>query len=136
MKFQDKFKPGDIICSDRFHNGLCMVVESVKESWRFDDDRWRYSCVDLVKEHQRWHAYERDDFMFKFDYNWRIATDDDIANYLSCFLRIPLGKVGHYKVSLLDNGILIDDGVEDGGMILEAEELVQLGKIINERIVG
>lgn len=135
MKFQDKFKPGDIICSDRFHNGLCMVVESVKESWRFDDDGWRYSCVDLVKEHQRWSAYERDDFMFKFDYNWRIATDDDIANYLSRFLHIPLGKVGAYDVELTDNGIRLDDG-GDYGIYFEAEELVQLGKIINERVVG
>lgn len=135
MKFQDKFKPGDIICSDRFHNGLCMVVESVKESWRFDDDRWRYSCIDLVKEHQRWHAYECDDFMFKFDYNWRIATDDDIANYLSRFLHIPLGKVGAYEVSLTDDGIRLDDGGEYG-IYFEAEELVQLGKIINERVVG
>jgi hypothetical protein len=134
MKFQDKFKPGDIICSDRFHNGLCMVVESVKESWRFDDDRWRYSCIDLVKEHQRWHAYERDDFMFKFDYNWRIATDDDIANYLSRFLHIPLGKVGAYEVSLTDDGVRLDDD-SDYGIYFEAEELVQLGKIINERVV-
>lgn len=135
MKFQDKFKPGDIICSDRFHNGLCMVVESVKESWHFDDDRWRYSCIDLVKEHQRWHAYECDDFMFKFDYNWRIATDDDIANYLSRFLHIPLGSVGFYNAELTDSGITIVRG-DEAVLSLEAEELVQLGKIINERVVG
>jgi hypothetical protein len=30
MKFQYKFKPGDIICSDSFHNGLCMIVESLR----------------------------------------------------------------------------------------------------------
>jgi len=133
MKFQDKFKPGDIICSDRFHNGLCMIVESSGES-QFNG--WGYTCIDLVKDHQRWRAYESDDYMFKFAYNWRIATDDDIVNYISRFVNIKLGKVGYYEVRLLDDGIIIDDGVEDGGMILNAEELAQLGKIINERVMG
>jgi hypothetical protein len=27
MNFKDKFKIGDIICSDHFRNGLCVVVE-------------------------------------------------------------------------------------------------------------
>ena len=134
MNFKDKFKPGDIICSDRFHNGLCMVVESVKESWRFDDDRWRYSCIDLVKEHQRWHAYERDDFMFKFDYNWRIATDNDIAKYLSRFVDIPLGKVGEYYLAkLTDDGIILTSEFVDS-IHLDANELADLKRIIDERV--
>jgi hypothetical protein len=33
MKFKDKFKPGDIICSDRFHNGLCMIVDYLNEDY-------------------------------------------------------------------------------------------------------
>jgi hypothetical protein len=130
MKFQDKFKPGDIICSDRFHNGLCMVVESSGISL---GGEFRYRCNDLVRDAQNWLAYEK--MYLTRPYSWRIATDNDIANYLSRFIHIPLGKVGYYKVSLLDNGILIDDGVEDGGMILDAQELVQLGKIINERVI-
>lgn len=125
MKFQDKFKPGDIICSDRFRNGLCMVVESSGVGFTRDD--FVYIGQDLVREHQRWRAYEL--------YNWRIATDDDIANYLSRFLHIPLGKVGAYEVSLTDDGIRLDDGGECA-VYFTAEELVQLGKIINERVVG
>lgn len=139
MKFQDKFKPGDIICSDRFHNGLCMVVESVKIG--FVNGEFRYSCQDLVQENQLWSAYESDNLMFKHSYDcriaydWRIATDDDIANYLSRFLHTPLGKIGTYNVELTDDGIRLDDGGEYG-IYFTAEELVQLGKIINERVVG
>ena len=131
MKFQDKFKPGDIICSDRFHNGLCMVVESGGTSLNYE---FRYSCKDLVRENQGWLAYEFESFFSSNPYNWRIATDDDIANYLSRFLHIPLGKVGAYEVSLTDDGIKLDDG-RDYDIYFEAEELVQLNKIINERVV-
>jgi len=111
-----------------------MVVEYGRNSSISGD--FNYRCDDLVREGQGWCAYEFDGYLFNESYDWRIATDDDIATYLARYLHIPLGKVGHYEVSLLDDGILIDDGVEDGGMILEAEELVQLGKIINERVVG
>ena len=131
MKFQDKFKPGDIICSDRFHNGLCMVVEYGRNSSR--DGEFYYGCDYLVRENQGWCAYEFDTF-FSNPYNWRIATDDDIANYLSRFLHTPLGKIGTYDVELTDDGIRLDDGGEYG-IYFTAKELVQLGKIINERVV-
>lgn len=133
MKFQDKFKPGDIICSDRFHNGLCMVVESVKIG--FVNGEFRYSCQDLVQENQKWSAYEFDSYMFNLSYAWRIATDDDIANYLSRFVHIQVPKIGNWNVELMDDGIMLDDG-GDYSILLDAEELVQLGKIINERVVG
>lgn len=131
MKFQDKFKPGDIICSDRFHNGLCMVVESGGTTF---EEYFRYRCNDLVRDDQNWLAYEFCQFKHTNN-NWRIATDDDIANYLSRFLHIPLGSVGFYNAELTDSGITIVRGDEDV-LSLEAEELVQLGKIINERVVG
>ena len=131
MKFQDKFKPGDIICSDRFHNGLCMVVESTGISLVGE---FRYRCNDLVRDSQNWLAYENEMYL-TMSYNWRIATDDDIANYLSRFLHIPLGKVGAYEVSLTDKGICFDNGF-DFNIYFEAEELIQLGKIINKRVVG
>jgi len=134
MKFQDKFKPGDIICSDRFHNGLCMVVESGDIANLWGDDKFRYSCQDLVRENQGWCAYEME-ILWEVPYNWRIATDDDIANYLSRFLHIPLGSVGFYNAELTDNGITIVRG-DEAVLSLEAEELAQLGKIINERVVG
>ncbi len=132
MKFQDKFKPGDIICSDRFHNGLCMVVEFCEETVLQRGTEFRYKCKDFVREDQGWIAYESD--TFDKPYNWRIATNDDIANYLSRFLHIPLGKVGPYEVSLTDKGICFDNGF-DFNIYFEAGELVQLGKIINERVI-
>lgn len=134
MKFQDKFKPGDIICSDFFHNGLCMVVESCGISNLWGGDRFYYKCQDLVRENQGWGAYEIES-LWEVSYKWRIATDDDIANYLSRFLHIPLGSVGFYNAELTESGITIVRG-DEAVISLEAEELVQLGKIINERVVG
>lgn len=133
MKFQDKFKPGDIICSNRFHNGLCMVVESCEETVLQLGTEFKYKCKDFVQENQGWNAYESD--MVDKPYNWRIATDDDIANYLARFVHIPLGKIGDYEVTQTDKGICFDNGF-DFNIYFEAEELVQLGKIINERVVG
>jgi hypothetical protein len=96
-------------------------------------EKFRYRCDDLVREDQGWCAYELSSFLGK-PYNWRIATDDDIANYLSRFVHIPLGKVGDYDVELTDDGIRLDDG-SDYVVYFTAEELIQLGKIINERVV-
>lgn len=124
MKFQDKFKPGDIICSDHFHNGLCMIVEYGATSY-FNGD-FRYNCEDLVRENQGWCAYE--------EYNWCIATEDDIANYLSRFVHIQAPKIGNWNVELMDDGIILDDG-GDYSVLLDVEELAQLGKIINERVI-
>jgi len=130
MNFKDKFKPGDIICSDRFHNGLCMVV-----SYNSFNGEFRYSCDDLVKEGQRWAAYEFDT-MFNRPYDWRIATDDDIVKYLSRFVDIPLGKVGQfYFAKLTDDGIMLEDGMfTDKDVYLGVEELVDLKRIIQERL--
>ena len=136
MKFQDKFKPGDIICSNRFHNGLCMVVEKVSQSkmWK-DEPDFRYSCQDLVRDGQGWSAYEFDT-MFGKPYDWRIATDDDIAKYLSRFVDIPLGKVGQfYLAKLTDDGIVLEDLMfTDRNVYFEADELADLKRIIDERL--
>jgi len=132
MKFKDKFSSGDIICSDRFHNGLCMVVDYLSED--YFSGQYRYSCDDLVKEGQGWSAYEND--TFNFSYNWRIATDDDIVKYLSRFIDIPLGKVGeHYVAKLTDNGIVLKDTMfTDSNVYLEADELIDLKRIIDKRL--
>lgn len=133
MKFKDKFKPGDIICSDRFHNGLCMVVEKYNP-----EDIWEESfvCQDLVQDHQKWRAYENDKGVFNKPYDWRIATDNDIANYLSRFLDIPLGLVGDwYLAKLTDDGIMLEDRMfTDKDVYLDAKELADLKKIIDERL--
>jgi hypothetical protein len=129
MNFKDKFKLGDIICSDRFRGGLCMIVERLNPNDIWEDS---FTCQDLVTDHQKWRAYEFDT-MFDQPNNWRIATDTDIVNYLSRFVDIPLGKVGAYKVSLTNDGISLDDGGEYN-IYFQAEELIQLGKIINDRV--
>jgi hypothetical protein len=132
MNFKDKFKPGDIICSDRFHNGLCMVVErfNLKDIW--EDN---FTCQDLVTDHQKWRAYEFDT-MFNRPNDWRIATDDDIAKYLSRFLDIPLGLVGEwYLAKLTDDGIMLEDRMFTNKDIwFEAKELADLKLLIDERL--
>lgn len=133
MKFKDKFKPGDIICSDRFHNGLCMVVEKYNE---YDMTKESFTCQDLVKDHQKWRAYEFLGVMSDKPYDWRIATDDDIANYLSRFLDISLGKVGQfYLAKLMDDGIMLEDLMfSDKDVHLGVDELVDLKRIIDGRV--
>ena len=126
MEFKDKFKPGDIICSDRFHNGLCMIIEEVVYGIGF-----KYRCIDLVKEHQRWNAYEFDTYFGKPN-NWRIATDDDIANYVAGYVQIGFGKVGNFDVRYLEKGIMLVDSEDI--IILDQEELIQLKQIIEERV--
>jgi hypothetical protein len=135
MNFKDKFKPGDIICSDRFHNGLCMIVNYLNED--SVSGEYKYSCDDLVEQGQRWAAYENDNYMFNFSYNWRIATDDDIAKYLSRFIDIPLGKIGQfYLAKLTDDGVMLEDLMfTDRNIHLEAEELVDLKRIIDENLI-
>lgn len=140
IPFKDKFKIGDIICSDRFHNGLCMVVERFNPKDIWEDS---FTCQDLVTDNQKWRAYENekwrayenDKYMFFNSYNWRIATDDDIAKYLSRFLDIPLGKVGEFYIAkLTDDGIMLDNLVTYGDVHLGVEELVDLKRIIDERV--
>ena len=87
----------------------------------------------VFKENQGWNAYESD--TFDKPYNWRLATDNDIASYLARFVHIQVPKIGNWNVQLMDDGIMLDDG-GDYSVLLDAEELVQLGKIINERVVG
>jgi len=133
MNFKDKFKPDDIICSDRFHNGLCMVVEKYNACDIMSES---FTCQDLVKDNQNWRAYEFRGVVSGEPYNWRIATDDDITKYLSRFLDIPLGKVGQfYLAKLTDEGIMLTDLMfTDRNVHLDVEELDDLKRIIDERL--
>jgi hypothetical protein len=133
MKFKNKFKAGDIICSDRFHNGLCMIVIKLETSTITEE--FRYRCIDLVKEEQLWGAKEFDS-MFDKPYDWRIATDDDIAKYLSRFLDIPLGLVGDwYLAKLTDDGIMLEDRMfTNKDIYFDAKELADLKRILDERL--
>lgn len=69
--------------------------------------------------------------MFNKPYNWRIAADDDIANYLSRYLVIS-HKVGEYEVRVLDNCLAIEGF--DCTLYLEADELADLKRIIDKRV--
>ena len=128
MEFKDKFKPGDIICSDRFHYGLCMIVEEGYVGLHREE--FKYRCTDLVKEYQLWSAYEFD--VVDRPNNWRIATDDDIVNYLVRYVQIELGKVGTYNVKYLEDGIMLVDSGD--AIILDPKELIQLKQIIEQRV--
>jgi hypothetical protein len=136
MEFKDKFKPGDIICSDRFHYGMCMIVE--EGNYGIEQlDRFGYRCLDLIKEDQRWRAYENCSYHSRRSNEWRIATDDDIVKYLARFVEIKAGKVGIYEVLLDDEDIILRDTVATegyGDVYLNAKELIQLKQIIEERV--
>jgi hypothetical protein len=109
-----------------------MVVERFNPKDIWEDS---FTCQDLVTDNQKWRAYENDNYMFFNSYNWRIATDDDIAKYLSRFLDIPLGKVGEFYIAkLTDDGIMLDNLVTYEDVHLGVEELVDLKRIIDERL--
>jgi hypothetical protein len=109
-----------------------MVVERYNP-----EDTWgdSFTCQDLVTDYQKWRAYELDS-MFDKPNDWRIATDDDIANYLSRFLDIPLGKVGEfYLAKLTGDGMMLEDLMfTDRDVHLGVEELTDLKRIIDERL--
>jgi hypothetical protein len=129
--FKNKFKKGDIICSDKFHNGLCMIVDYFKECNHFGPG---YSCEDLVQPYQRWSAYLNDLFFNRgVDYNWRIATDDDIAKYLDRYLEINLGKVGDHTAMYEADGIMLELDYGES-VFLSVDALKSLRNII-DRVV-
>jgi hypothetical protein len=110
-----------------------MIVDYGNDSsWNGD---FRYSCEDLVKEGQKWSAYEFDT-MFNRPNNWRIATDDDIAKYLTRYLHISIGKIGtHFDVEYSDDGIILQHTLlDDERVYLEPQELLDLKRIIDERV--
>ena len=122
MKFEDKFKPGDIICSNRFRYGICMIVKKLELSINLD--KYVYRCEDLIVEDQWWGAYERDS-MWGVEYEWRIATDDDIVNYLSRFVK------HRYKLGVTTDITISDDGMSIGEIHLDAKQLTDLSRLIN-----
>jgi hypothetical protein len=131
-KFEELFKPGDIICSDHLYARKCLLVDVV---FIDIDGKCRYTCYDLVIPDQKWSAYEFG--IFDRPNSWRIATDDDIAKYLARFVQIKIGKVGLYEVLLDDEDIILRDTVATegyGDVYLNAKELIQLKQIIEERV--
>lgn len=128
-KFEELFKPGDIICSDRFYAGKCLLVDT--SHIRFDGE-FVYKCDDLVLERQRWVAVEFD--LFDKPNNWRIATDEDIVKNLARHVRVKVGQVGNYDAFLDDETLILRHMAADDFVYLNAEQLVQLKQIIEERV--
>lgn len=129
MSFGDKFKSGDIICSDRFHNGLCMIVQEFGYGLRGEP---RYKCIDLIKEDQGWLAYEVCT-RFNEPYNWRIATDDDIVNYLARNVHINLGDINNrLKLVYEEDHFRLTYDYAD--IFLSPDDMLKLKDIIEQRV--
>lgn len=100
-KFNTLFKPGDIICSDKFYDAKCMIVIE------YDEDLLKYKCDDLIIEDQTWAARGRGMNEFQ-KYEWRLATDDDICNYIAKFIKIE-EKVNYaVHLEMRDNSLHIN----------------------------
>lgn len=119
-----QFKKGDIICSDSFRCGLLMFVEdSEKKRWYpSEDDTFYYSCTSLLNPKQTWCAYE--------DYNFRIATDDDITKGLASYIKALEVISSDVTLDISDKCITLDDGHESF-IMLTPQEAIQLRNVIN-----
>jgi hypothetical protein len=135
MNFGEKFKIGDIICSKHFINNKCMVVREIKTNHRGEEAV--YMCDDLVIENQRWVAKERDSY-FNEEYNWQLATDDQIIEYLSRFIEVDLGKIGDkYIAKYRDDGIYFQSTyISEEDFSLELNDLIGLKNILEDRLTN
>ena len=124
-----QFKKGDIICSDKFRCGLLMFVEEdEKDSWTsFNGELSEefYSCTSLLRPGQSWCAYD--------DYNFRIATDDDIARELARYITSSEILSSDISVDISDENIILEDD-HDNFLILEPSEAIKLRDIINKYV--
>lgn len=131
ISFENQFKVGDMICSDRFHNGKVMIVEELK----FSHGEFRYRCQDLVIENQKWAAYELDRFCKKSN-EWRLATDDDIVNYLSNYVRPSQLDIRYNcTVEVVKYGLLVY-GPNDESLYFDEQETRALKKYLNKWVIG
>lgn len=129
MDFKDKFKKGDVICSDEFRYGRLMVVDSFKPNGVFNE-KW-YSCTDLFDKNQGWCAIELD--MFTKKYNWRIAKDDDYIREIE--KRLYIGKdIGPFgeTVEVDDHHVWIQN--ESDSIGLTPNQALQLADFIYEKV--
>ncbi len=124
-----QFKKGDIICSDRFRCGLLLFVEdSEKKKWySSEDDDFFYSCTSLLNPKQTWCAYEQ--------YNWRIATDDDVVRELASRIKSSEVISPDLNLDINDDTIILDDGY-DNFIMLTPQEAVKLRDIIDTYVEG
>jgi len=134
MNFREKFQIGDIICTKRFHNNKCIVVREIRPD--YNGNGIQYKCDDFVIENQGWVAVEKD--LFKREYNWQLATDDQIVEYLSRFIEIDLGKIGDkYIAKYRDDGIYFESTyISDESFSLELDDLIDLENVLKDRLIA
>lgn len=129
MEFRDKFKLGDVICSNAFYNGKLMVVQKFSEAFSPFHGSC-YVCDDMFIDNQGWCAYEHKDYIGeKIEYDWRLATDHDYLRNLENWMDIKYTLSNHTECVISNNGIYILDGV-----ILNPQEAIELRDIINKHV--
>lgn len=131
MKFQDMFKKGDVICSDKFRYGRLMVVDEYKSGGVFRGDEY-YSCTDLFDKNQGWCA-NRFSLWSEQEYNWRLATDEDYIREIE--KRLYIGKnIGPFgeTVEVDDHHLWIQN--ESDSIGLTPNQALQLADFIYEKI--
>jgi hypothetical protein len=132
MKFEEKFKEGDVICSDNFYNGKLMVVKYF--TYRDFIGRIGYTCEDLFLKNQNWSAHEYGCYFDK-PYNWRLATDEDYIRELN--KRIEVSEdMGRYGKIVVNEGIDIYINNYSDSITLTPEEALQLRDVINKYVGG
>lgn len=131
VKFENKFKEGDIICSNRFRFTTCMIVTG--DSYQSIGGEFAYRCMDLILPEQYWSAVECDSMWNEY-YDWRLANDEDIIRYLSRYVDINIGKLSSEKeVNITEYGIELTNGLQDS-LILNDKECMKLFNILKKRI--
>lgn len=133
--FKDLFKPGDVICSDKFYQGRLLVVEGFNcgthmDSYSNDD---YYTVSELFNEKQKWVAYKHTQFLGK-EYNWRLATDDDMHRALEAFIESQDTSIGGVKISCYDNYINLKQ--MDDYILLDIKSAAELRDYLNKNVIG
>lgn len=109
MRFIEKFKIGDVICSDRFNNKKMMVVEEVVKKGSESEDYFHrdgYRCMDLFDTAQQWRAYAYCSYTTE-TYNWRLATDTDYIDALVSYINPSVVRLCQKTVMLSEDGLSI-----------------------------
>jgi len=132
IPFENQFKPGDMICSDRFYSGKVMVVIEGIQSYY---GSFRYSCEDLVIKNQTWAAREYATYGLDRSMNWRLATDKDIVTYLARYINSSEQTIGYdCDVEVVEDGLNIF-GPGDEYLYFNKKEARALKAYLNKWVV-
>jgi hypothetical protein len=124
--FHKQFKKGDIICSDEFHDGKCVIVDHLTPEKL-------YHCYDLMEEKQAW--FVREFYIYEENlYNWRIAKDDDIAAYLERYITTREESLNGIDVAITDDLLTIKDIC--GSVYMDMEQAAKLRDYLNKYVIG